>query len=193
MYIGNIFEHPVNIDLEQKLTIIIGENGSGKTKLLDLMNEYFLNNNKNALYLKEDLFILPNEVEEIKAMFALTKLTNQSFKKYCIDDDAIVRTYKYLSSGYINDGYSKILYYLYMFEKYSNNNDLILLIDQPENYISIIIQKHMISWFQSYINIKSIFIVTHSPSLIHDNFDCVHNVTDFVNIYRQKESDKYEN
>ena len=41
--------------------------------------------------------------------------------------------------------------------------------------------------------IYPIFIVTHSPSLIHDNFDCVHNVTDFVNIYRQKESDKYEN
>lgn len=186
MYIGKIFnKYPVNFDMDRKVTIITGLNGSGKTKTLELLNDYFINKGENVLFFpaRRRLTITKEDIEKLDTM---SKLLNENTlkdlieKRYDISDPFAFEHCKH--GQYINSGYLQLINFWYniaLFEK----QDVIVLIDLIEVSLHPLIQEVFIQGLLEFNKIKKLIITTHSPFIIQEFKDEVINIKECLELH----------
>ena len=177
MYIGEIFNKSFNFPIENRLSIIIGMNGTGKTLALRKLKEYFEQNNENVVYFPEpEKRILYGDPQEIKTIlhnnFDLELLNpentiknnfNMAYLNYAIDN---IENYL---NDYIDSGYIQIINFLYHILRAEKES--IILIDTPETNFDIIVQHNLLDYILSLCTVKKLIVCTHSPSIINNNWD----------------------
>lgn len=164
-----LFKNGFNLEFKNDITIIIGENGSGKSTIL----KYIANNigfnldggNVNNTY---DNYTKIPPVEGFRCIWNRTTKNGFYFKSDTFDN-----YYKYLemdpfiARGY-HKHYSKLSHgesFLELFKKFQNG---IFLLDEPESALSPQNQLALLKLIHDLIETKQsqIIILTHSPILI---------------------------
>lgn len=173
MLIGKMFNKDVFIDENRRLTIVIGENGAGKTYLLDTLNDFFKERNENVLYLGEDrYFHFEDEKDVIDTLESAEVLNGITGIKDRINLDKMSFELNHLiqyKDKYISSGSIQWINFLYNFEKAEQDTNL--LIDLPERNLDFMKSNAFLNKVLSYDKFKRIFIATHSPTLIKNSFD----------------------
>lgn len=164
--IGMAFEkYPINFPVDNKLTILIGVNGSGKTTTLFALEEYYKKRGDNVLFFKENR-LLDITFEDVENFSIICKLTHNEdiFKSiYHINLDLLKETFKY-HRGYIRTGILQIVNFFCTINKQKESP--IVLIDFPETNLDINYQHKFLENILEYCNIKSMVVATHSPEII---------------------------
>ena len=174
-YIGKIFnEYNVKFPLENKLSIIIGENGTGKTKSLECLYDYLIENEDcKTIFLEEYRFKLFNK-DDIASLKMLIKL-----QEIEIDDSCFNIDHNYYQLGeFLTSGKEQFLNMLYAASKCINGN---LLIDLPESNLSLHLQGQLINTLLSF-DLKRLVIVTHSPEILGNYYDKAIEIDDIVKL-----------
>ncbi|MFW6007688.1 MAG: hypothetical protein ACOCP8_00370 [archaeon] len=181
-YIGKLFnKYKVNFPIEEDIVIIIGMNGTGKTKTLELLRNYYLNNKDNVLYFPSDriLTITKDDAESVETSIeTMLKLMGSQYPIYFKD----YRNFKYTKKGeYINNG-------ILQFQNFVTNialggKNLKVLIDMPEINLDLNKENLFIKTLTLFSNIKQLVIVTHSPSIMSTYSDKAYDIEKIVNIF----------
>jgi predicted ATP-dependent endonuclease of OLD family len=157
-------KYPVKFPIEEDLIILIGENGTGKTKTLEAVNEYFKEHGENTLYFPYNRKLTVTKEDIIKTK-SMSKLLNINiFDTF----DIKLNRLQYIKKGtFINSGFVQIINFItnIMFLK----EESIILIDLPEKSLHTTIRRKFINEIQKLPNIKKLIIVTHSPEIIVEN------------------------
>lgn len=180
MIIGKLFdEYSIDFPLEKEIVAIVSENSTGKTKLLELLNEYLLKNNhdEKTIYLPE-YRTKEFSSKDINALKMLLRLQEKSY------DESDFEFSKYYKKGtYITSGQEQFVNMIYHASLCDN-----LLIDFPERNLDIYKQKKLINSIFKF-NLKRLIIVTHSPIILHDNENihvyCLSNILNSMTISKR--------
>ena len=156
--------YPINFPLKNELSIIIGSNGSGKTKLLEILNRHYQSKNTNVIYFSDQRRF---EVKEDDFMnhYLMWKLTEQDNKNEFI----------YSGITQLVNFFGKIL----MAKK-----NTIVLIDEVERNLHIAIQHDLLNSLLTMSNIKKLIVTTHSPAIIGNWFNDDDPVFEMGKIYK---------
>lgn len=178
--IGKIFDkYPVKFPVDEKLVLLTGVNGSGKTQTLLALKKYF--NKMNVMYFETERILKLNE-EDIDAFIEYSETLfgeNILFTKYHIKIDLVKNNLKYVNNKYINDGIFKIID---LYCNISSKNIDVLLLDLPENNLSLLYQNELIDNLFEYCNLKKLFIVTHSPDILSRHIENMIRIEECVNL-----------
>ena len=177
MYIGKIFDKDLNFPVENKLSIIIGAHGTGKTLTLKRLKEYFEQHDENVIYFPEpENRILTGDINEIKMIlennFSL-ELLDPNIENYFQMDTVnwILNRLELYINDYIDSGYVQLINFLYNILKVDKES--IVIIDTPEAGLDIIVQRNLLQYLLNLCNTKKLIVCTHSPTIIDKYWDKV--------------------
>lgn len=168
MYIGKLFDnYDIDFPIEKDLSIIIGENDSGKTQILYLLKEYFENLGENVVLLSENRKVMIDEDDILNIDISNKLMYKNSLKqtiehRYDINDPFVFDNHK--KGDYIKSGYMQLLnmyYYLAL-----QPNDSIIMIDIIEINLHVILQAVIVNDLIKIFNFKKLIITTHSLEVI---------------------------
>ena len=180
-YIGKIFEqYPVNFPIDNELTIIHGANGSGKTQILNLLNEYFTKERENILFFPYNR-ILTIKDEQLLSVYTMLKVIgeNDLFSKYGLKYELVDNLNAYYEYP-IFSGFFQLINFVCNIMLGPDNQ--IVLIDEIENNLSITIQRNLIKDLIEIKKIKKLIVTTHSPSILSDLWIYAVNANDCVQL-----------
>lgn len=194
-YNMNLFKMGFEIKFSKKVTIIIGENGCGKSTIMKYIAENIGFNisggNSNSNY---DSFHQLNHIEQItlgwqsktKKGFYFRSDTFDSYYKY-IETDAQI-------SRYYNKKFSQLSHGESFLELFSHFREGIFLLDEPESSLSCQNQLALlrIMYELEKSNKAQIIILTHSPIIMsYPNADVLLIDHDTISSIDYKTSDHY--
>lgn len=173
-HIGTLFNrYPVNFPLDNRITVLIGHNGSGKTKTLETLQGYFEDKNEEVVFLREYRFLFFNK-EELDGLKIILDLQGIEYDKEWFN----VEHYDIKKGDRINCGKLQILNFIYVASIMTDGN---LLIDFPEINLDLRTQGKLIS-ILSQTNLKRIVIATHSPMILSEDRDYAIDIKKIVNL-----------
>ena len=153
---------------ENKYSIIIGKNCSGKTVILNLYKNYFEEKNFNVIYFPTYRTLQVSK-EEIQAFDVLRKLSNKPtiieyLNEACdMKDDFALDNY--IPGNTITCGYLQMINFLYTIsyaiQKNKNNKPFILLIDNFELNLHVLMRYKFLNDLLSWVNIDKIIVTTY--------------------------------
>lgn len=163
-HIGKLFErYDVEFPVENTLSVIHGTNGTGKTKTLELLKEYFEEKGENVIYFEADRNFTVKE-EDVKALMMTNILLeeNDPFTKCGIKLEKLHFFDQY--GEHITSGFMQLINLfcnIYFAEK-----DSIIIIDNIERSLHISIQRIIIDVLLDIKKVKKLIVVTYSPSIV---------------------------
>lgn len=154
---------PIFFPIDNEISIVFGQNGSGKTLLLQELYQYFLDQKQNVIYLPDERIFDITEGEALRIIYQeKMKNPNNIFDKYDVNVDLLD-----LSSqewNYIRSGHMQIVYMCCKVLSASENT--VVLIDEPERNLHLEFQQTLISDLMAIPQITKIVAATHSPAVI---------------------------
>lgn len=153
--------------LENNETIAIhGENGSGKTKTLELLAEYYKNKGENVIYFPvERIFNLTSE--QVESMLVMSSILDENdiFKK--LDIQLNPWDYENQQGNYISSGYLQLVNFIgtIMFAK----KESIVLIDTIEINLHYSIKQIILDVLSKLDNTKKLIATIYQPETISKN------------------------
>lgn len=177
--IGKMFnKYEVRFPIDNKLTILHGKNGTGKTKVLETLSKYWEEKNRNVLFFAEDR-VLKVKKEQIESIFTMFKMFDDDFFNHASIQSALFNIEEEYGF-YINRGTTQQLNFYTQIAL--AGEDVHLLIDYPEKNLDMLAQRKLIKSLLYFENIKKIVIVTHSPEIIgHLREECL-SITECVDL-----------
>jgi len=173
--IGTLFDkYEVKFALNKHCVIIVGENGSYKTKTLELVRDHLIKKNKNVVYFEADR-ILEISFEEIRSALELleshailNKLSGEPydlelFKRWGIDLSRLELSLRSESGNYINSGFIQLANFITRI--INAGPKAIVMIDTPETGLHLTIKRTLLRDLLSLSNIEQLIVVTHSPEI----------------------------
>lgn len=172
----SLFGKEVKFPINNKISIIIGKNGTGKTKLLELLFDYYKEKNEEVLYFPEyrKFEFTKEDVLNVKTM--LDMMNNNIFKEYDITEKNIEMIIKFLPNKgeFISSGKAQIINFIC---KIVLSKNPIVMIDFPETNLDISSRETLIDNLLS-LNIKKLIVVTHDPVIVSDYENCIVQIED---------------
>jgi len=189
-------QYPIYFPLEDKLTIIIGHNGSGKTKLLESMRYYYTEQGENVVYFPypRTLDVTYEEfkkvLEQTESLVVLNQLSERGYdldfiKKWRldqIDESVLEQEFKWSYSNYINSGTMQAINFLTQIM--NAGPDVIVMIDFPEISMDNIKRRNFADDMLNLPNVKKLIMVTHCPEILGGHREYVWDVENLVDIQR---------
>jgi AAA15 family ATPase/GTPase len=167
-YLGELFdEHPVHFPLDSELIMLTGENGTGKTKVLEMVKDYFEGRGDNVLYFPHDRRFTASK-KSIKKLLMEERMNNNFLKKMDIDISSYLK-FNYIDRGMmISSGIEQLLNFFgnIMDER----EDKVVIIDCPERSLHISTLRTLIDCMLDTGKIEKLFIVTNYPFLIGNKY-----------------------
>jgi archaellum biogenesis ATPase FlaH len=188
-YIGKIFDKDFNFPIEEKLKIVFGENGSGKTLALRKLASYFIEHGENVLYFPSERIFTADPETIRNAVYGLLvnkKLCGEDpYKKYGFVKSSIEYDLDHLEqyhNQYITSG---IIQWVNFFGNIVSNADkeVIVIIDSPERSLHIRVQRNFVDDILELSNVKKLIICTHDPSMLGNHGDVATGITHYVDLY----------
>lgn len=163
-------EYELQFPIERDIACIIGQNGTGKTHLLNHLYDYFKEKGENVVYFEEDrIFDFPLvEAEDLieKGLRSIRKLVGLEDNSFLIKHD-IIKEELFLEREYgkiINRGKIQLLNFYLNIKK--QGKDVIVLIDNPEKNIHISARDNLLNDILEMSNVKKVIVATHCPSIV---------------------------
>jgi len=185
MYIGNVFNYKVNFPLDNEIVIIIGENGSYKTKTIECLNDFLLKNNEDVFFIDEyrsrnyDFSNLEKMNERIKNI-SMYLVLNGEYKKYNHLIERIEYAIEKIKKGScLSDGEFELVRIFSCLNTEKDIKNLTIILDQPEIHLHLSIKKHLIEFLNEF-GFKRIVAVTHCPSIIGGLFKHIVSIKDII-------------
>jgi predicted ATPase len=179
---GNNYEWHLNPDVN----ILIGANGTYKSTILQLI--------KSKLVDKENYPDITLTLEQKpQSYFLITRTNWDVYGLYNVRDNKEFKSFvdKITNTTYISDSYYGVakrnlsigefrLIDLLALAPLDNNKQLILLLNNPENNLSIDWQRNLIEWIRQLNPSCQIIMSTHSPTIANESW--IDKVTKIENI-----------
>lgn len=175
-------EYEVNFPLEESLSILIGENGSGKTKILEALSHHFKKEGKKVIYLPDSRTFSFSDKDAYWLIFEEETANKEKslFRKYDIQSDMldIVNTEgQPIYSGKVQ------LANIFCLLQQHRNEQIIVIIDELEKNIHLSHQRSLITDMLKYDNIEKLIVSTHSPDVVEHWFENCVQSTRCVQLY----------
>lgn len=168
----------VDFPLEKDLIILIGENGTYKTKTLEKIKSYFQENGEKVLYFSEERFVNFTK-EDIENWLIVDTLSSKNLSaEYDLNK---ILNYKFPVKGsFIKEGSFQLVNFFYNI--YKQEEKFNLIIDTPETNIHLSRKKNLINDLLSLDSVNKLIVATHCPSIIADNYtnDCVFSTDEII-------------
>lgn len=165
-FIGNIFgKYPLTFDTENDISIIHGFNGTGKTKALEMLRNYFEEQGENVIYFPSDrkFNLTKDQVESLEVMWSLTDRNfyemfdrRYDFKIHPWDMEGVYG--ERIKSGMLN--IISFFGTLMLAEKPS-----VVIIDSIETSIHPVIAKELVSDLFQHKNVKKLIVTAYRPEV----------------------------
>lgn len=162
--IGVLFgKYPVRFPVEQKVSIIHGYNGTGKTKVLELLNDYYKKQGESVLYFPVDRIFNLSE-EEVESIIVMSAMLNEKDIFSMLDIQLQPWDYEGKKGKYIDSGYLQIVNFVgtIMLAKKPS----IVIIDNVERGLHPLIRKIFLRAILALKNTKKLIVSTYSPEII---------------------------
>lgn len=187
-------KYPISWPLDEKLTIITGVNGSGKTKLLESMSEYFIQQQENVLYfpvdriLNIDFFSFKTAWDKLESINIMNKLCDDDYdydltKKWSINIYALEIYLKMNQYNNIDSGLYQAINFIVNIMNYGDN--VIAIIDMLEKNLDMYKKKSIIEDLLHLPNIKKLIVATHSPEVISRHMAHSWDISELCNIFKK--------
>jgi predicted ATP-dependent endonuclease of OLD family len=167
--------YEVSFPLENKLSIVIGENGTGKTQILKALKRHFEEENKKVIYLGDN-----HLSKEMRNIDDNVMKQESVFKKYDIQSDKL--DIKDMEGEFIYSGKVQLAN-LFCLLQQSRKEKVIVVIDEPERNISLGHQSAMLEDILKYPNVEKLIVSTHSPEILSKWYDEAVLANDCVRLY----------
>lgn len=163
--------YDIDFPLEKDLSIIIGYNGSGKTTVLNHLNDYLLDKGENVLYFKEQRhFNLDYEkvYEMLRAEQNLKKLFNKEdfnnlVSSHHLNIEELFLKESFIGHSFISNGKHQLVNFFCNIK--SLKEPATILIDLPETNIDSMTRKYLLDFLFNLKNTKKLIVVTHCPMI----------------------------
>lgn len=150
--------------IENEVSILIGENGSGKTLSLEALVSYYEEKGENVLYFPEDRGINLPVQRMIQLMEEEMEKETNIYKKFHISLNA--HDFSSYDPTIVTAGKVQIINFITTIQ-----NELlpsIVIIDFPEKNVDIESQRHIVKTLYEMDNVQQIIVTTHSPCILGD-------------------------
>lgn len=171
-----LFGKEVKFPIDEKLSIIIGPNGSYKTLTLELLREYFTEQGENVLYFEAERRLMVTK-DQIEAAVVMNKLMYDNFFNE-IDLNASLIAIDREYETYMNRGTTQLLNFL---TQITLSEECMVMIDMPERNLDMHAKYIIIKAILSISNVKKLIIVTHQPEIINGHTDKVIEINTCLN------------
>lgn len=148
---------PFSIDLKEGLNVIVGENGSGKSSICNLIDKHRSEISYDREVSSKYLKLYKNENEKFEIDVLDTEKMNPRIQG-CFNGDISFQ----VSSMYSSHGQTAIP----LLFKYTQKNDMFLVLDEPEAGISIKSQVLIAYYLNKNTTNSQTVIMTHSIPII---------------------------
>ncbi|MNJ90258.1 hypothetical protein D3C87_78530 [compost metagenome] len=182
-FIGNIFDkYPLTFDTENEISIIHGFNGTGKTKSLEMLKDYFEKQGENVIYFPSDrkFNLTKEQVESLEVMWSLAD--KDFFEMFNIRYDFKIQPWdiedaydKRITSGMLN--IISFIGTIMLAEKPS-----VVIIDSIETSLHPIIAKEIVGDLFQHKKVKKLIVTAYRPEVWQKHLDKVHDIKNLVNI-----------
>ncbi|MDA1675245.1 ATP-binding protein [Bacillus cereus group sp. TH152-1LC] len=149
----NQFE--VQFPVDNDLTILIGNNGTGKTTLLKMLKDYYESEEKFVLYFPEQRIFNKSISNSLWYLLIEDKLA-----KYGVDVKYL--DIKQIEDEYIYSGFHQIVNFFGSIMT-TEEDDIVVIIDEPERHLSIEFQEMLINDLIQLPNVCKVIVASHSP------------------------------
>lgn len=158
-------EMTVSFPMEEDLTILVGENGSGKTNLLKLLKEHWEEEGKEVLYFPAERLFTKKAHTSLWYLFDDKLLTKYNLKKDLMHPAE-------MEGHYIHSGYYQILNFFGTIMNHLEqvNKEVIVIIDEPERNMQLENQSMLLEDILSMGLVNKLVVATHSPFIIDKNW-----------------------
>jgi predicted ATPase len=173
------------------IVVIIGENGSGKTKLLEAMRDYYIGKNENVVYFPYERTLditytqYKEAVEKLDTLEVMNKLSENGLnlnlvKKWNLENiqefDFIIAQDRYIQSGTMQA--ANFLTKITLAKEKS-----IVMIDFPEISLDCMKKRSFIDDIWNIPNIGQLIIVTHCPEIVSNHRDEIWEIEQLCDIH----------
>jgi predicted ATP-binding protein involved in virulence len=178
-HIGKLFNrYDVNFPVDESLTIVIGSNGSGKTKTLELVTEYFTKKGENVLYFPSDRYLSIDQ-DQIDSVLTMHKLIdNNVFERFGINHVNL----NHYEKGYITSGHVQIMNMLCPI-MLNPDREYVVIIDEPERNLHLTNKRKIVDVIYDLKNVKKLILSTHSPEVVGSYRNETRDMKEIVNLY----------
>lgn len=186
--------YPIKFLINDRMVIIVGPNGTGKTRLLESMRDYFYENGENVLYFpnyrKSTITYddYQNAVDKIDSIALANKLSEKSYnidlvKKWRLskqDYPTLERDLEFQYGSYINSGTIQAANFLTKIVNGGEN--LIVIIDLPEVSLDHLKRRTLLKDIFNIPNVMQLIVVTHCPEILGEHEDCTWDIKTLCDI-----------
>jgi predicted ATP-dependent endonuclease of OLD family len=182
-HIGKLFDkYDVNFPIDDPLIIITGMNGSGKTKVLELVNEYFKEKSEDVLFFETERCLSINQ-DQIDSVLTMSKLINNNvFEKFGIERVNL----NHYEKGIITSGHVQIMNMLCPIILNPDKN-YVVIIDEPERNLHLSNRIKLIDVIYDLKNVKKLIVSTHSPEVVGNYRNETYKIEKFVDINKEED------
>lgn len=165
--VGLAFDkYPIKFPVEQPISIIYGENGTGKTKTLEALVEYYESQGENVLYFPHERIFNLSE-EEVEAMIVMAAITDEVDIFTKLDIKLNKWDYANKKGEFVGSGYLQVVNYIGTI--YHAKTPSIVIIDGIERSLHINLMRYIIGVIDKLPNTKKLIATTHSPDVFNNN------------------------
>lgn len=158
-------EYPVKFPVNEPLLAIHGTNGTGKTKTLELLKEYFEEQGEHVIYFGHERYFDLTKDQILASSVAYSLMEDKNvFEKHRLNiDDPYLEMYigQKISSGMI-----QMINFICTIVLAPEN--CVVLIDTPESNLDMYKKRDFVDIIRKIDNVKKLILVTHHPEIIGD-------------------------
>jgi AAA15 family ATPase/GTPase len=161
-------KYPIKFPVDEKLSVIYGYNGTGKTYTLEALKEYFEEQGENVIYFPTDRYFNLSE-DEVDAIMVMATLTDDKniFSRFGIN----LQPWDYADrkDTYIDSGYLQVVNFVgtIMLAKKPS----IVLIDTVERSLHVSLKRIFLKALMRLDNTKKLIVTAYSPEVFDDLYD----------------------
>lgn len=158
-------EYEVNFPLEERVSVLIGGNGSGKTKILELLSRHFEKKDKKVIYLSDSRTFSFSDKDAYWLIFEEETASKDKslFRKYDIQSDMldiVDMEGRFIYSGKVQ------LANLFCLLQSHRNEQITVIIDEIEKNVHLTHHRSLIKDILKYENVEKLIVSTHSPCVL---------------------------
>lgn len=155
--------YPVKFPINEPLIAIHGTNGTGKTKTLEALKEYFEEQGENVVYFDADRYLDLTKDQIISYSVAYNLMQDKNvFEKHRLNiDDPYLEMY---IGQRIRSGMIQMINFICTIVAAPEN--CVVLIDTPESNLDMYKKREFVDIIKGIDNVKKLILVTHHPEII---------------------------